>query len=264
MNHRVYGKKISLSPQEVKSFWERRASMFDEKGISAVICGDQNAERALKENAFDREHILPRLGLTPASRVFDMGCGVGRVAEMILPQCGFYCGVDYSEEMLQVTQRVCQQVNSNIPSSGNYALHHMSLTEMVDKTPEFFGGPFDIFIMMSVCMYINDEDLEYAFRRIPGLMSPRATILFQESVGLEERLTLDGITSEALQTSYSAIYRTREEYMQLYQPLFDAGFEIDEEAKFPDFGNAYADSERRFCIMKRGTDCERRTESIHG
>ena len=252
MKHRIYGEKVAVSEQDIKSFWDQRAAMFEEKGLSTVICGDQNAERARLENNFDRQTILPRLGLTPDSCVLEVGCGVGRLAEMILPQCGFYCGVDYSKEMLQVAQRICAQSSKRTPPPTPYALHHLSLAEVVDKTPEFFGGPFDVFIMMSVCMYINDAELVEAFQQIPKLLSDRAVVLFQESVGLNERLTLDRIPSEALQTSYSAIYRTKEEYMQLYAPLFEAGFVLAEEAQFPNFGNAYADSERRFCIMKRG------------
>ena len=252
MEHRIYGKKVHVSEHEIKSFWDRRAEMFEEKGLSTVICGDQNAERARLENEFDRDTILPQLGLTPSSRVLEVGCGIGRLAEMILPCCGFYCGVDYSEEMLQVAQRVCAQTIFNKSSYATYQLRHMSLTEVVDTKPEFWGGPFDVFVMMSVCMYINDAELEYTFQRIPQLLGKHSVVLFQESVGLNERLTLNGITSEALQASYSAIYRTREEYMQLYEPLFDAGFVIVQEEQFPNFGNAYPDSERRFCIMKRG------------
>ena len=83
-------------------------------------------------------------------------------------------------------------------------------------------------------------------------MNGQAVILLQESMGLGQRLTLDRVASDALQTSYSAIYRTKEEYFKLYEPLFQAGFTFVEEAQMPNFGNSYPDSERRFCIMKRG------------
>lgn len=101
-------------------------------------------------------------------------------------------------------------------------------------------------------MYINDAELEQAFKLIPELMSDHAVILLQESMGLNQRLTLDRISSDALQTAYSAICRTNEEYFKLCEPLFEAGFSFAEEAQMPDFGNSYPDSERRFCIMKRG------------
>ena len=236
----------------MQTFWCKRAATFAEKGSSAVILGDQNAERANQENEFDREHIVPQLGLTRNSRVIDMGCGVGRLTKMLLPKCGHYCGVDYSEEMLQITNQVCAQLQSADSQAGTYSLHHLSFLEAVEKGPEYFGGCFDTFVMMSICMYINDAELEQAFQLVPRLMNGQAVILLQESMGLGQRLTLDRVASDALQTSYSAIYRTKEEYFKLYEPLFQAGFTFVEEAQMPNFGNSYPDSERRFCIMKRG------------
>lgn len=252
MGKRIYGEKINVFSEDIKEFWRKRASMYGEKGISSVICGDQNIERANQENEFDREHIIPQLGLTEKSRVIDMGCGVGRLTKMLLPKCGHYCGVDYSEEMLQVTEQVCRQLEDEEPRLGTYNLHHLSFLEAAEKGAGFFGGGFDVFVMMSICMYINDDDLEQAFRLVPNLMNEHAVILLQESMGLEQRLTLDRISSDALQSSYSAIYRTKEEYFKLYEPLFHSGFSFVEEAQMPDFGNAYSDSERRFCIMRRG------------
>lgn len=252
MSNRIYGEKVKISADDMQSFWCKRASMYSEKGSSTVILGDQNTQRAQMENEFDQEHIMPQLNITKTSRVLDVGCGVGRVAEMILPQCGFYYGVDYSKEMTEIAKQVCDKVKQNSPEAGSYTFCHMSLYETVQQPPSFFGGQFDVYIMMGICMYMNDVELAQSFQLIPHLLKDQAIILFQESMGLNRRLTLDRISSEALQSSYSAIYRTKDEYFKLYEPLFEAGFSIVEEAQMPDFGNRYSDSERRFCIMKRG------------
>lgn len=252
MSSRIYGDKVAISASDMQAFWCKRASAFAEKGSSTVILGDQNIERAKMENEFDEEHIIPQLKITKNSRILDVGCGVGRIAKMVLPQCGFYYGVDYSKEMTEVAEQVCNQIKEENPEVGAYKFSHMSLNETVHHDPDFFDGKFDIYIMMGICMYMNDSELESAIKLIPNLLNERAIILFQESVGLNQRLTLDRISSDALQTTYSAIYRTKEEYFKLYEPLFQAGFSFAEEAQMPNFGNAYPDSERRFCIMKRG------------
>ena len=252
MKNRIYGEKVSIPQEVVKEFWTKRASMFAEKGISTVICGDQVAERALQETAFDRDHIIPKLGITKESRVLDIGCGVGRVAKMLLPQCGFYCGVDYTEEMIKVSETVCAQTKKEFPEAGEYELHHLSFPETVQQKAGLLGGPFDVCVILGVCVYMNDEELEQSLRHLPDLMSDHAVLWFQESVGLKERLTLDRFPSEALQTGYTSIYRTKEEYMELYAPLFKAGFSFVEEAPFPDFGNPYEDSGRWYGILKRG------------
>jgi len=252
MSKRIYGEKIPVSVNAVKEFWNKRASMFEEKGINATICGNQNMETAQKETEYDWDHVIPQLAITKKSRVLDAGCGIGRFAKMIYPQCGFYCGVDYTEKMVQVTEQICREIKESNPESGLYSLHHMSVTEAVEKNPAFFGGPFDIYVMWSIGMYMNDEDLEHVFQLLPQLMQERSTILLQDSIGLEKRLTLNQFPSESLQSTYSAIYRTREEYLELCSPLFEAGFSVAKEEKIPDFGNSYADSERRYWIIKRG------------
>lgn len=252
MSHRIYGEKISVSAKEVKEFWSRRASMYGEKGLNATICGNQNLETAVKETQFDQEYIIPRLGLTKDSRVVDMGCGIGRFARMILPQCGYYCGVDYTQGMVQVAEQICREIREADPQAGAYSLHHMSVAEAVEQAPTSLGGPFDVFVMWSIGMYMNDAELEHTLRLAPRLMKERAIILLQDSMGLGKRLTLDQFPSESLQSTYSAIYRTKEEYEKLYSPLVEAGFVYIEEAQLPDFGNPYSDSERRFCILKRG------------
>ncbi len=45
-------------------------------------------EQYAKKNDFDREYIIPRLGITGDTHILDIGCGVGRIAEMILPLTG--------------------------------------------------------------------------------------------------------------------------------------------------------------------------------
>lgn len=252
MGERIYGKIVNIQAEEVQRFWSVRTCMFEEKGNSAVILGDQNPERVLAENEFDQKNIIPLLRITKDSRVLDVGCGVGRIAKIILPQCGFYLGTDYAEGMSEIAEQVCKQVKEENPEAGEYSIRQMSLSETVEKDPAYLGGKFDVYIMMGVCMYMNDNVLKEAFCRIPALLNDRSVILFQESMGLRQRLTLDRIQSEALQCDYTAIYRTKEEYYKLYEPLFEAGFFVAKDEQMPHFGNAYLDSERRFLIMKRG------------
>lgn len=54
MSNRIYGENVSIATDDMQAFWCKRASAFEENGSSAVILGDQNAERAQKENEFDR------------------------------------------------------------------------------------------------------------------------------------------------------------------------------------------------------------------
>ena len=64
-------------------------------------------------------------------------------------------------------------------------------------------------------MYINDDELAECYRQIRRISNPETIIYFEESVGVDQRLTLNQIWSENLNSNYSAIYRTREEYLKM-------------------------------------------------
>lgn len=108
--------------------------------------------------------------------MLDIGCGNGRLAAMVLPLCGFYCGVDFSEGMVAATEKVCRQAVSH----ARYALHAMSFSQVVEKDTAFFGGSFDVVMISGVCMYINDTELTQIFSCLPRLLSNHCTLYFAE------------------------------------------------------------------------------------
>lgn len=63
-------------------------------------------------------------------------------------------------------------------------------------------------------MYLNDDVLADVFNFLPRLLEDYCTLYFDDPVGLKKRLTLVQHPSEVLQSTYSAIYRTKYEYME--------------------------------------------------
>ena len=226
--NRVYGEKMSIHTECVRDFYNKRASLAEERGWGAISLGDEDTTIAARVYDYDRDVLFPKLKINSNNRVLELGCGMGRWAKIVLPHCGAYCGVDFSEEMLKVAEKVC----------GDYAkksaFFHLSASEAAGKEPAFYGGAFDCVILSGVCIYINDEELKDIFERLPALALPHCTICVKETAAMVERLTLDGFYSEALQSTYDAIYRTTDEYSALFQPLLAAGFTISEQYFLPE------------------------------
>jgi len=249
MKERIYGEKISISTEHAREFWNMRAESVASKGLGIIMCGDQAPDVRVQSNMFDRDYIIPHIGITDSMRVLDVGCGVGRMAKMILPRCGFYCGTDFSAEMIKVAEREC----AGIPGvrENQYSLYPLSFGETVEKDSDFYGGRFDVLIASGVCPYINDSGLEQIIKRIPDLMCEHSVIYFQHPVGLETRLTLDHFYSEAMDAQYSAIYRTVDEYLELYSSLIDSGFTITEQGYKPRNKVRYSDTDRWYAFLRR-------------
>lgn len=244
--HRIYGDKISIHTEHVRDFYNKRASLVEKKGWGAISLGDEDASIASRVYDYDRDTLFPKLGVGPEDRVLELGCGMGRWAKIVLPHCGAYCGVDFSEEMLKAAEQVC----------GDYAeksaFFHLSVAEAVEKDAAFYGGAFNCVILSGVCIYINDDELKRIFERLPALTQPHCTICVKETAAVEERLTLDQFPSEALKSTYDAIYRTREEYSAMFRPLPAAGFSISEQYFLPEeVGRKRAETNGWCTIFKR-------------
>ncbi len=247
---RIYGTPVSVNADDIRNFWEQRARMYGEKGDCAVLCGEQFSDSGEKRNAFTREVIVPQLHITGDTRVLDVGCGVGRLAKMLLPLCGFYYGVDFSQNMVNAARQTCEQMKSD-GCKADYKVKQLSFFDALQKLPEYYGGTFDCIIVCGVCMYVNDEILQESFCNIPALLGRHSTAFFQEHAGRRERLTLNNFYSDVLNTSYNAIYRTPEEYLSFYQPLLKAGFSIERQGEFSNLDENYADTYRWYAVLKR-------------
>jgi len=244
--NRVYGDKISINTECVRNFYNKRASLAEEKGWGAISLGDEDSTIAARVYDYDRDTLFPKLGIGLDSRVLELGCGMGRWAKIVLPYCGAYCGVDFSEEMLKLAEKICESYSEK----SNF--FHLSLSEAVEKEPAFYGGAFNCMILSGVCIYINDDELRRIFERLPAFAQPHCTICVKETATVAERLTLNRFPSDALQSTYDAIYRTTDEYASLFKPLITAGFSVTEQYFLPEeVGRKRAETNGWCTIMKR-------------
>lgn len=107
MQKRVYGEKINIDTEKTKKLYDERAKNISSmKNIyTSVLLGDQNPEYASEWNKIEKDLILPYLNVQKKSCVIDLGCGIGRWAETLMPLCNSYVGIDFSSEMVAVANK---------------------------------------------------------------------------------------------------------------------------------------------------------------
>ena len=196
---------------------------------------------------YEKEFILPQLQVNETSRVLDIGCGMGRWAESVIPLAGKYFGADFSEEMVQVARRRCK-----FPGK-DYRFYHASFQEVAKLPEDFFEERFNRVIIGGVCMYINDGDMKDCIAGLLRLVDEHCTMYLTETVAVEKRLTLDECPSAALKTTYDVIYRTPSEYNEYYKMLQEAGFRIVQQDYLPHLNNEkeYSETDRWYTILER-------------
>ena len=76
-------------------------------------------------------------------------------------------------------------------------------------------------------MYMNDCTLKECMAHLADMLQESRVMYISEPVAVEERLTLNAFYSETIQDNYSAIYRTVDEYRELFSPFLNQGFALE-------------------------------------
>ena len=208
MEKRVYGEKISIDPQNTVNFFDQRAKTIKNRKqeYTTVLLGDQDPDSSVRWDEYEKQFLLSRFELNKSKSLLDLGCGIGRLAEAFSDCCREYVGIDFSSEMIAVAKEKIKNENCHF--------YTMSVVDAVSD-PLVTSRQYDIVIDAGVSMYINDDELRKYYQGLRRLAHHNSLFYFEESVGKEERLTLNHIWSENLKDYYGAIYRTREEYKSL-------------------------------------------------
>lgn len=248
--HRIYEEKADISGKNTREFYDMRARNVNqmECPYTAVLLGDQDPKHAEEWNVFEHENILPKLQITKDSNVLDIGCGIGRWAEQVIPLCNYYCGVDFSSEMIKIARQ------RNRGHGGNFEFYNSSFQDFVHEEKEKFKGKFNRLIVAGVCMYINDCELSGCLSDLLELFQEKSIFYLTETVGVEKRLTLREFYSDTLHCDYDAIYRTPQEYKKYFKVIEDAGYQPLEQDFLPKLNNEkkFSETERWYSVYKRG------------
>lgn len=216
---RVKTNKIMLDENGVKSFFDNRVKKKLPYLINYTNYQDSHPELALERDKYEKDRVMPFLNLQAESSVLDIGCGVGRWGNhllKILSNQGMYVGVDYSGNILKLAKEHFRKIQ-------NFYFYESSFQDILVNLPEKIKqDKFDIILINGVMTYINDTDLDQCMGNLKELIAVNGKICIKESVGLQDRLTLNKIYSEELESQYSAIYRGVEEYNILFRDAFSA------------------------------------------
>ena len=196
---RIYDEKVDINNVDVKSFWEKRASVKD---LNSVLLGSQKDSKH-SDLRNEKEFILLKSFLTNLKdlTVLDIGCGIGRWANNLKDEIKLYHGIDFSENFIKGNKE-------RFKDYKNLTFMVMSATDM-DLSK--LNSTYDLIIINGVLMYINDDKLNGIFNNLK-ILSPKYIYIQESTSIINDRLTLKDIYSKELDTQYNAIYRIKSEY----------------------------------------------------
>ena len=122
------------------------------------------------------EHLVAQLGITAATSVLDVGCGIGGTSRFVADATGAHVtGVDLTPEFIETAKALGAMVGL----SGRTEYHVGSALEIPSK-----NDAFDVAIMMHVGMNIPDK--AGLFAEVERVLRPGGTFaMFEVMRGLE-------------------------------------------------------------------------------
>jgi len=85
---------------------------------------------------------------------------------------------------------------------------------------------YDLVLLSGVCLYLNDNDIRLMLKNMQDYTKKDTVLVLRDSTSIQDRYVINKEYSERLGTMYSATYRTREEYIKLFESI---GFELEDD-----------------------------------
>ena len=208
MSNRIFKEKVDINEEAVAAFFEDRVKRYDDAHpVVAVIYQDSNPALAEARDKHEKRIASPLLHLKSTDAVLDIGCGIGRWADALEGKVARYHGTDLIQGLTDIAAK-------RLAHNPHFTFQALKAQ---DNRPELLASPppFDLIIVAGLFTYLNDPDCTTVLSNIARCCAPKARVFVREPVSVEQRLTLKNIWSEELKHTYSAIYRTVEEYLAM-------------------------------------------------
>ena len=197
-----------------KTFWQKYASKSD---LSLFSMMNLQKDPALSQQKFyyELEIVLRECVFNNAQSLLDLGGGVGL----------------WSREFLKIVREVTLVEREPLfIEKAKSLLSNEKRCRIVnaDSTTYYEKKNFDIIFMSGLTIYLDDTSFNKMLENINAMSRKRTEIIHRDAFGIEERFLINEKQSEALGEKYSAQYRTRQEYDDLFaQHGYQKSFDID-------------------------------------
>ena len=151
--------------QDYKSFWNDKAST--PRGALVAVDGSHDERTVRLTGAFSAAQARAALDLQAADRVFELGCGVGRIGRELAGEVAHWHGLDISENMLGVARE-------RLAGAGDCAFSALNgprLDALADAS-------MDKGYCVAVFIHMDKEDFVLYLRDVARVLRPGGLFYF--------------------------------------------------------------------------------------
>ena len=151
--------------RDYKSFWNDKAAT--PTGARIAVDGSTDERTLRLTGAFSAAQARAALDLQPGDRVFELGCGVGRIGRELAGEVARWHGLDISENMLGVARERLH----GIGDAHFDALTGSNLAMLPDAS-------FDKGYCVAVFIHMDKEDMVLYLREVARVLRPGGLFYF--------------------------------------------------------------------------------------
>lgn len=230
-----------IDAEKVKAFWEKRAEKFGKVSFESIVTLEEDTEALVEKIKVETESVFALLGDISGRSILDLGAGVGQWSFRFIERGALsVTAVEYASNLVRIGRE-------------EVARRGLKGIEFIEAPAEKFVADrkFDIVYISGLFVYLNDDQVSELMLHLLDMLKPRSGILLlRDGTGIEKRHVINQKMSVHLGTKYSAVYRSREEYLALFSEIgLTCNYDQD---VFPEAHslNKYHETRLRFYLFK--------------
>ncbi|MBQ7738118.1 MAG: methyltransferase domain-containing protein [Desulfovibrionaceae bacterium] len=195
-----------INAEKVRKFWLDRGKKYQKIAYDSIGNLEENEQLLKLKVRLEQEQVLPRLGLTPDMDVLDLGAGVGQWSFRFSPKVHSVTAVEFSRPLIDIAEK--EALERGIK---NVYFLECSVEQFIPETT------WPLVFISGLFVYLNDAQAEAAANVVVASIRSGGRLFLRDGTSiLGKRYIIDDRWSDVLHTEYSAVYRTRDEYVAMF------------------------------------------------
>lgn len=198
-----------IDPKKVKAFWDGRAEQHKKLALESLANLEQDADNLKLKIDEETRRVFEWLPDLQHKSILDLGAGIGQwVFRFAEKGAARIVAVEYAEGLAKIgMEEALQRKLFNV--------------EYVVSPAEKFRSTetFDVVFISGLFVYLTDQQCAELLTQVASFLKPQAQLLLRDGTGTPDRYEISDRHSEHLDANYSAIYRTRDEFVGMMQGI---------------------------------------------
>ncbi|MCX5815342.1 MAG: class I SAM-dependent methyltransferase [Proteobacteria bacterium] len=195
-----------IEKDKVKRFWDARAQTYDSLPFESIANLEQDADNLELKIRLETEKVFAWLPQIKDRNILDLGAGVGQWSFRFVDYgAKSIVAVEYSEPLSEIgrLEALCRGVQN--------------IEFVVSPAEDYIADrSFDIIFISGLFVYMNDDQAAKLMANFIQACHAETIILLRDGTGIEGRYEINDRFSEHLNVHYSATYRSRNEYLEMF------------------------------------------------